>query len=163
LNVADNYCNGNVVIAMEQIVGQTPKNPYGSGSGHSRLKVVLADDNPALLRQLRRVLEKDFEIVSTVANGRALLEEYDRLEPEVIVTDISMPIMDGFEAVAELRRRGTPKVVFLTVHEEHAFVEEAKALGAMGYVLKRSRSSVLVNAIRSAHEGHFLLCPELCK
>jgi DNA-binding NarL/FixJ family response regulator len=90
------------------------------------------------------------------------LEVCDRLHPEVIVTDISMPVMDGFEAVANLRRRGTAKVVFLTVHEEHAFVEEAKALGAMGYVLKRCRPSVLATAIRSANDGRFFLCPELC-
>ena len=145
------------MIAMDQILGQ----PHRAWSGHPRLKIVLADDNPALLRELQRNLDKQFEIVSTVANGRALLEEYDRLHPEVIVTDISMPLMDGFEAVAKLNHRGAPKVVFLTVHEELAFVEEAKALGAMGYVLKRSRPSVLVDAIRSAHEGRFFLCPEL--
>lgn len=146
---------------MDQLSGQTHQNPKGAGSGHSRLKIVLADDNPALLRELQRSLNKEFEIVGAVANGRALLEEYDRLRPEVIVTDISMPLMDGFEAVAKLSRKGAPKVVFLTVHEEQAFVEEAKALGAMGYVLKRSRPSVLVDAIRSAHEGRFFLCPEL--
>jgi DNA-binding NarL/FixJ family response regulator len=123
---------------------------------------LLADDNPALLRELQRALDKEFEIVGTVADGRALLEECGRLHPEVIVTDISMPVMDGFEAVATLRRGGTPKVVFLTVHEEQAFVEEAKALGAMGSVLKRSRPSVLAAAIRSANDGRFFLCPELC-
>jgi len=148
---------------MNQISGQTPKDPQVAGLGHSRLRIVLADDNPALLQELQRGLNKEFEIVSTVANGRALLEEYDRLLPQVIVTDISMPLMDGFEAVANLSRKGAPKVVFFTVHEEQAFVEEAKALGAMGYVLKRSRLSVLIGAIRSAHEGRFFLCPELCE
>ena len=142
-------------------VGETFQNPHGSGSGRPRLKIALADDNPVLLREFQRVLDKEFEIVSAVANGRALLEQYHLLHPEVIVTDISMPLMDGFEAVAKLRHGGAPKVVFLTVHEEQAFVEEAKALGAMGYVLKRSRPSVLVDAIRSAHEGRFFLCPEL--
>jgi DNA-binding NarL/FixJ family response regulator len=146
---------------MDQISGQTHKNPQGAGSSPSRLKIVLADDNPALLWELQRSLNKEFEIVGSVANGHALLEEYDRLHPEVIVTDISMPLMDGFEAVAKLSRKGAPRVVFFTVHEEQAFVEEAKALGALGYVLKRSRPSVLVDAIRSAHEGRFFLCPEL--
>jgi len=146
---------------MDQISGQTHKNPREAGSGHSRLRIVLADDNPALLRELQHSLNKEFEIVGAVANGRALLEEYDRLHPEVIVTDISMPFMDGFEAAAKLGRKGAPKIVFLTVHEEQAFVEEAQALGAMGYVLKRSRPSVLIDAIRSAHEGRFFLCPEL--
>lgn len=146
---------------MDHISGQTLKSSPVASSGHSRLKVVLADDNHAVLRELQRTLNKEFEIVGAVADGRALLAEYDRLRPEVIVTDITMPLMDGFEAAAILGRKGEPRVVFLTVHEEQAFVEEAKALGAMGYVLKRSRPSVLVDAIRSAHEGRFFLCPEL--
>jgi DNA-binding NarL/FixJ family response regulator len=159
--LADQRCNEFAVIGMDQIVGTNFKNPNRAGSGQPRLKILLADDNPSLLLEFQRVLDKEFEIVSTVADGRALLEQYDRLRPEVIVTDISMPLMDGFEAVANLHHRGKPRVIFLTVHEDQAFVDEAKALGAMGYVLKRSRPSVLVDAIRSAHEGRFFLCPEL--
>jgi DNA-binding NarL/FixJ family response regulator len=147
---------------MGQNLGETLKNLNGVRPDLPRLRVLLADDNPALLRQLQRALDEEFEIVGTVADGCTLLEEYDRLHPAVIVTDISMPVMDGFEAVAKLRHRGVVKVVFLTVHEEHAFVEEAKDLGAMGYVLKRSRPSVLATAIRSANDGRFFLCPELC-
>ena len=148
---------------MDQILGENLKNPNGAGPRQPRLKILLADDNPSLLQEFQRVLGKEFDIVSAVADGRALLEQYDRLRPEVIVTDISMPLMDGFEAVAQLHHHGEPKVIFLTVHEEQAFVEEAKSLGAMGYVLKRSPPSVLVDAIRSAHEGRFFLCPELCE
>ena len=161
LNVADQWCNDVTEIGMEQILGENLRKPIGAGPGQARLTILLADDNPSLLQELQRVLEREFEIVSTVADGRALVEQYNRLCPEVIVTDISMPLMDGFEAVAKLHHRGKPKIVFLTVHEEPAFVEEAKALGAMGYVLKRSRPSVLVDAIRSAHKGSFFLCPEL--
>ena len=142
---------------------KTLDNADVAGPDQARLTVLLADDSPSLLRELRNVLGREFEIVSTVADGRALLEQYERLRPEVIVTDISMPLMDGFEATAKLHRHGKPKVVFLTVHEEEAFVEEARELGAMGYVLKRSRPSVLVDAIRSAHAGRFFLCPELCE
>lgn len=163
MKVIDPCCNEVVEIAMDQILGETLKNPDRAGPGHPRLKVLLADDNPSLLVDFQRVLDREFEIVSTVADGRALLEQYDRLHPEVIVTDISMPLMDGFEAVAKLPHRGKPRIIFLTVHEEQAFVEEAKALGAMGYVLKRSRPTVLVDAIRSAFEGRFFLCPELCE
>ena len=158
---AAGQCSNERVIIMGQILGETLKNPNGARPAHPRLKILLADDNPALLRELQRALDKEFEIVGTVADGRALVEQYNRLCPEVIVTDISMPLMDGFEAVAKLHHRGKPKIVFLTVHEEPAFVEEAKALGAMGYVLKRSRPSVLVDAIRSAYEGSFFRCPEL--
>jgi DNA-binding NarL/FixJ family response regulator len=161
LNEAD-QCSNEVAAIMGKIFEETIGNPNGAGSGRPRLKILLADDNPALLLELQRALHKEFEVVNTVADGRALLEQYDRLHPDVIVTDISMPVMDGFEAVAKLRCRVTAKVVFLTVHEEHAFVEEAKALGAMGYVLKRCRPSVLSAAIRSANDGRFFLCPELC-
>jgi DNA-binding NarL/FixJ family response regulator len=161
--VADQWCNEVAEIGMDQILGENLKNPNGAGTRRPRLKILLADDNPSLLLEFQHALDKEFEIVSAVADGRALLEQYERLRPEVIVTDISMPLMDGFEAVAKLHRQGNPKVIFLTVHEEQAFVEEAKALGAMGYVLKRSPPSVLADAIRSAHEGRFFLCPELCE
>ena len=163
MNVANEWWNEVAEIGMDQILGENLKNPNGPGPRQPRLKILLADDNPSLLQEFHRVLEKEFEIVSAVADGRALLEQYDRLRPEVIVTDIAMPLMDGFEAAAQLHHHGKPKVIFLTVHEEQAFVEEAKALGAMGYVLKRSPPSVLVDAIRSAHEGRFFLCPELCE
>jgi DNA-binding NarL/FixJ family response regulator len=161
--VADEWWNEVAEMYMDQILGENLKNPNGAGPRQPRLKILLADDNPSLLQEFQRVLGKEFDIVSAVADGRALLEQYDRLRPEVIVTDISMPLMDGFEAVAQLHHHGEPKVIFLTVHEEQAFVEEAKSLGAMGYVLKRSPPSVLVDAIRSAHEGRFFLCPELCE
>jgi len=146
---------------MDQTMSRSGESANGSGLNGCRLKIVLADDNPVLLGEFQRVLCKEFDVVGAVANGLDLVEHYERLRPEVVVTDISMPLMDGFEAVAKLQFWGKPKVVFLTVHEEQAFVEEAKALGAMGYVLKRSRPSVLVDAIRSAHEGRFFLCPEL--
>jgi DNA-binding NarL/FixJ family response regulator len=145
---------------MDHMSGPT-RDQHGVRSSRSRLSIVLADDNPALLRELQCSLNKEFDILGAVANGRALLDENDRLHPDVVVIDISMPLMDGFEAAAKLSRKGAAKIVFLTVHEEPAFVEEAKALGAMGYVLKRSRPSVLIDAILSAHEGSFFLCPEL--
>jgi DNA-binding NarL/FixJ family response regulator len=145
---------------MDQILG-TIDNPNRSARGQPGPTLLLADDNPSFILDLHRVLNKEFRIVSTVADGRSLLEQYAMLRPEIVVTDISMPLMDGFEAVAKLRQLGKPKVIFLTVHEEAAFVEEAKALGAAGYVLKRSRPAILIDAIRSAQEGRFFLCPEL--
>lgn len=132
-----------------------------TGLSRPKIRVVLADDNPGLLAEVQRNLGSEFEVVATVANGLELLEAFDRLKPDVVVTDISMPFVDGFEAAIELRLRGKPPVVFFTVHEDCAFFEEAKALGALGYVLKRSPPSVLACAIRSAYEGHFFLSPEL--
>ncbi|HEY2014994.1 MAG TPA: response regulator transcription factor, partial [Bryobacteraceae bacterium] len=126
--------------------GETWSNDRETSSG-GRLKILLADDNLSLLQKCQSVLSREFEIVSAVADGRALLEQCELLRPEVVVTDISMPVIDGFEAVAKLHFRGAPRVIFFTVHEDRAFVEEAKALGAAGYVLKRSRPAVLIHAI----------------
>ena len=75
---ATGQCSNEGVIIMGQISGQPLKNPNGAGSAHPRLKILLADDNPALLRELQRALDKEFEIVSTVSDGRALLEECGR-------------------------------------------------------------------------------------
>lgn len=124
-------------------------------AGRRRLRILLADDNPELRRQVASALEPDFEIVAMAGDGRQLLDEFERCHPDVVVTDISMPIMDGFEAAAELQRRGRPAVVFFTVHEEEAFFAEARAVGGLAYVLKRSPPSVLAQAIRSAHQGIF--------
>jgi DNA-binding NarL/FixJ family response regulator len=137
----------------------TSSNPAGCVS--PKIRILLADDNPELLAQVQESLGGEFEIVAAVADGRALLEAFDRLKPDVVVTDISMPLVDGFEAATELRRRGKPPVVFLTMHDDGAFLEEAKVLGALGYVLKRSPPSVLAAAIRSAYEGHFFLSSKL--
>src|ERR1035441_8240652 len=98
-------------MCMDQILGENLKNPNGAVPRQPRLKILLADDNPSLLQEFQRVLEKEFEIVSAVVDGRALLEQYDRLRPEVIVTDISMPLTDGFEAVAQLHHQGDRKRV----------------------------------------------------
>lgn len=127
----------------------------------TRRRVLLADDNPLLLVLLQDVLAGEFNVVGVATDGVALVKEYVRLQPDVVVTDISMPIMNGFAAAEALREAGNPPVVFLTVHEDAALVEEARALGASGYVLKRSRPAILVEAIRSAFGGEFFLCPEL--
>ena len=140
-------------------MGAVPKRGMqGPCAGH-KIRILLADDNPALLDLVQKCLAVEFEVVAAVPDGKALLEAFDRLKPDVVVTDISMPQVDGFQAAAELRHRGKPPVVFFTVHDEGAFLKKAKALGALGYILKRSAPSVLVAAIHSAYEGRFFLSP----
>ena len=113
-------------------------------------RILIADDNHALLAILRTNLARDFHVVGSVDNGLSLLEAAERLQPDVIVTDISMPGLNGLEAVRQLQRKNPPGIVFFTVHDELAFQEEARAVGATGYVLKSSRPEILVNAIRAA-------------
>jgi len=126
-----------------------------------RIRIIVADDNDGLRKEIQRSLGMEFDVLAAVADGQALVDAVDQLKPDVVVTDISMPLLDGFEAAAELRRRGESRIVFFTVHEEEAFFEEAKALGALGYVLKRSAPSSLASAIRSAYVGKFFTSPEV--
>jgi PleD family two-component response regulator len=123
---------------MSQILGNNPDHSNGAGRGRPRLKLLLADDNPALLLEFQRVLDKEFEIVSTVADGGALLEQYDRLRPEVIVTDISMPLMDGFEAVAKLRHRGKPRGKRVILNCAICFFDDETLSSSRNGVLKPS-------------------------
>ncbi|MCC6395077.1 MAG: response regulator transcription factor [Bryobacterales bacterium] len=142
-------------------MAQNVRETYSGARETPRIRIVVADDNAGLRTEIQRSLGGEFEVLAAVADGRALIEAFDRLKPDVVVTDISMPLMDGFEAVAELRRRGDSRVVFFTVHEESVFFKEAKALGALGYVLKSSSPSLLAVAIRSAYSGQPFTSPEI--
>jgi DNA-binding NarL/FixJ family response regulator len=120
-----------------------------------KLRVLLADDHETILARERSVLGEDFEIVGAVTNGRDAVEEVRRLDPDVLVIDISMPILDGLQAVSRLRQDNRrTKFVFLSVHEDQDFVDAAFAAGASGYVTKSHLTSDLVPAIREALSGH---------
>jgi len=120
-----------------------------------KIRVLLADDHETVLARIRSLLCKDFEVVGTVDNGRDAVAEVRRLDPDVLVIDISMPVMDGLQAASQLHRRSCrTKVVFLTVHEDRDYVDAALAVGASGYVTKSHVTSDLVPAIREAIDGH---------
>jgi DNA-binding NarL/FixJ family response regulator len=121
----------------------------------SKIRVLLADDHETVLARIRSLLCKDFEVVGTADNGRDAVAEVRRLDPDVLVIDISMPVMDGLQAASQLHRRSCrTKVVFLTVHEDRDYVDAALAVGASGYVTKSHVTSDLVPAIREAIDGH---------
>jgi DNA-binding NarL/FixJ family response regulator len=125
-----------------------------------RLRVLLAEDQPAMLTQIERVLEKTCDVVGTVGDGLSLLESAARLKPDVIVSDISMPGIDGFGAARSLKRAGCKShIVFLTVHEDSDFAREAMALGADGYVVKSRLASDLLTAIHEAEAGRKFVSP----
>src|SRR5262245_7707215 len=120
----------------------------------SRARVLLADDHPSMLERAIRLVADEFDVVGAVNNGRAALDAAVVLRPDVVVFDISMPMMSGLEAAARLSEsEDPPRIVFLTVHEDPAFVEAAREAGALAYVVKRHVATDLVPAIRLALEG----------
>lgn len=124
----------------------------------NKVRILLADDHPQFLEMVERLLGPPFEIVGMVGDGRALIEAGLKLKPDVIVTDISMPVMNGIEAVDELRKANcTSKVIFLTVHSDPDFVRECLAIGALGYIFKPHVAIDLVAAIREALAGHLFI------
>jgi len=124
----------------------------------SAKRVLLADSSPAVLEAVTRMLEPEFDVIGTVRDGSSLIGEAEKLKPDVMIVDLLMPGLSGFEAVRRLRkRRVQAAVIFLTVHSDLALAEEARAIGAMGYVLKPSADRELLPAIRGAQEGSFFL------
>ena len=126
------------------------------------VRVLLADDSPSMLQAARRILEPEFQVVGTVDDGQAVLEAAKSLNPDVLILDISMGIMNGLDAARLLRRIGsTAKIVFLTVHNDQDFVEEAFSAGAVGYVIKPRLGTDLLLAVREALMGHTFVSPNL--
>ena len=126
------------------------------------VRILLADDSPCMLQAARRILEPEFEVVGTVDDGEAVLEATKSLNPDVLILDISMGVMNGLEAARLLRRIGsTAKIVFLTVHNDQDFVEEAFSAGAVGYVIKPRLGTDLLVAVREALMGHTFVSPDL--
>jgi len=119
-----------------------------------RPRVLLADDDAGILKAISRTLATEFEVVATVTDGRKALDAVPRLDPDVVVLDISMPGLNGFQTAEELKRcESRAKIVFLTMHQDDHFVSKAIRCGAMGYVLKTLASSDLTPALHHALAG----------
>lgn len=126
------------------------------------LRVLLADDHSIVLEGLRRVLEPGFEIVGEVADGRALVAAAGLLRPDIIVTDISMPLLNGIEAARQIRKTNRKvKIVFLSMHPDVTYTAEALHAGGSGYVLKSSAGVELLEAIREALSGGIYVTPSI--
>ena len=125
-----------------------------TASSFGRLRVLLVDDNDAILARARAVLAPACLVVGTAKDGRSALQAAGVLHPDVIVLDISMPVMTCFEVAAELRHSGsTAALVFLTIHAEEDFVAAARDAGVIGYVVKPRLSSDLMHAVEEARAG----------
>jgi DNA-binding NarL/FixJ family response regulator len=127
-----------------------------------RPRILLADDHRIVAEGLRGLLEPEFELIGIVEDGRALLTTAEKLRPDVIVADISMPLLNGIEAVRQIKRTNEEiKVVFLTMHPDVTYAASAFEAGASGYVLKHSAPSELITAIQSALRGKTYVTPLL--
>ena len=127
----------------------------------SNVRVLLADDHEGILTWVRTVLGEEFEVVGAVRNGRDAVKEVRRLDPDVMVIDICMPILDGLRAAAQLSSKCRTKIVFLTLHQGHDYVAAALATGASAYVLKWEMAKALVPAIREVLQGRTYISPSI--
>ena len=128
----------------------------------SRARILLADDNAAVLDRAGQVLQQDFEVVGLVEHGDRVLDSSLQLKPDVIVLDISMGAVSGIKVAQDLRASGCEsKIVFLTVHNEPDYVQAAMGAGGLGYVVKSRLSADLVSAIRAVLSGKLFISASL--
>lgn len=124
----------------------------------SKIRILLADDHQTILERVCGLLGEDFEIVGTENNGRDAVVATLRLNPDVLVIDISMPVLNGLQAVRQLRSaKQDTKVVILTVHTDQDFVTAALSAGASGYVTKADVATDLIPAIHEALAGRIYI------
>lgn len=127
-------------------------------------RVLLADDHTLVLEGFKKLLEDHCEVIGAVEDGRALLEAAERLQPDVIALDISMPHLNGIDAAHHLRKLvPQAKLVFLTMHADPAYVSQAFKAGASGYLLKRSAGSELLQAIEAVLKGNYYVTSLIAK
>jgi len=126
-----------------------------------KLRVLLGDDHSLILDGLRSALQVQYEIVGLAKDGRALVEAAERLKPDLVVVDISMPILNGFEAAKQIKKSlPRTKLIFLSQHLNPAYLKHALRLGASGYVLKSGATEELQKAISAILKGETYITPE---
>ncbi len=130
----------------------------------SKPRVLLADDHTLILEGFKKLLEKHCDVVGFVEDGRALLNAAKSLRPDIVVMDISMPQLNGIDAARHLRKM-LPKarLIFVTVHSDLDYVNQAFKAGASAYLLKRSAGSELSLAIEAVKEGNYYVTPQITK
>jgi DNA-binding NarL/FixJ family response regulator len=125
------------------------------GIAVDKIRVVLADDHREVIAKVRLILGDEFEIIEAAENGNQAVTAVLELNPDVFVTDISMPVLNGLQAARRIQKTNSRvKIIFLTIHEDRDFIAAAFSAGATGYVTKRRLSTDLVFAIQEALKGH---------
>jgi DNA-binding NarL/FixJ family response regulator len=128
----------------------------------SRVRVLLVDDHRMVAEGLKSLLIVEFDLVGVVEDGRAMVEAAKALKPDVIVADITMPHLNGIEALQEIEKFDpNVRVIFLTMHRDVTYARRALEAGAVGYLLKHSAPEELVLAVRAAAQGRTFIAPAL--
>ena len=130
----------------------------------TRPRVMLADDHSLVLEGLAKLVMEDCELVGKVEDGRALIEAALKVEPDIIILDVSMPKLNGLDAGRQLKKRlPSSKLIFLTMHADPMYAKEAFQIGASGFLLKRSAASELKQAIHAVMKGQYYVTPAIAK
>jgi len=125
-----------------------------------RTRLIIADDHVMFAQGLESLLHDEFELLGTAGNGEELVEATLRLGPDVILVDISMPVLNGFDAVRRIKASGSDtRIIFLTMHDDATLLSEAFRCGASGYILKQAAGEELVNAIKEVAHGNNYVSP----
>jgi len=126
----------------------------------SKVRILLADDHNMVAEGLRAFLEPEFELVGIVEDGHELLDKAKQVNPDVIIADITMPSLNGIDAVEQLKKTGSQaKVIFLTMHHDAMYANRAFEAGASGFILKHSAPDELLTAIREVLKGRTYVTP----
>ena len=128
----------------------------------SNIRVVLADDDQPMVAKVCEILGQEFEVIGTAENGNEAVDSVLTLDPDVLITDMSMPVVNGLQAAQRLQRANCrARIVFLTVHKEPAYVRAAFAAGASAYVIKSRLRTDLIPAVREALVGNIFVSQPL--
>jgi DNA-binding NarL/FixJ family response regulator len=128
----------------------------------ARPRILLGDDHGLIIEGLRSLLMKEFDVVGAASNGKELVSETERLKPDAVLVDVSMPILNGMEAARQIKtaRPGT-KLLFVTQKADREYVQAAFRIGASGYILKESAVGELIPALREVLSGNYYIAPSL--
>lgn len=130
----------------------------------NRPRILLADDHALVLEGFRRILEGQCELVGTAEDGRVLLDAAKKLQPDIVILDVSMPLLNGIDATVQLKKLcPQAKIIVVTMHADTEYVRSAFEAGASAYVLKRSAVDELEQAIRAVLAGHSYITPLITK
>ena len=125
-----------------------------------RTRLLIADDHVMFAQGLESLLRDEFDLLGTARNGEELVEATLRLQPDVVLVDISMPVLNGFDAVRNIKANGSDaRIIFLTMHDDATLLTEAFRCGASGYILKQAAGEDLANAIREVAQGNNYVSP----